>query len=449
MKRTVVGYLRIAFGLSLLFLIATSIASFISIQSLLSSSNKVNHTHTVIRDLESVLSIVKDAESGQRAYLITGDVKYLKPFALAKERAFERLTKVRQLTEDNPEQQRSLDELQKVIQLKLEELENLIALRKVDKEDQQYALDIEKDLMDSATVLVKEMQLREYSLLEQHSASLHRFSSFSPVLILLVSICAFIMTYYFYNRVKNQIQVTDYLQREHELMLKKDEFLSIASHELKTPITNMKGYLQILQSICVKDGNLAYKNFITKANKQAEKLTSLVNDLLNVSKIQAGKLDYNFTSFKLSEIVEDVLDFGAQTSSTHKIHLRNIPDITIHADKGRIEQVLSNFISNAIKYSPEASEIIVDAKILHDQYLEVSVTDFGIGIPEEKISKIFSRFYRVEDKSFHSSGLGLGLYISDEIIKRHNGVVYVKSEPSKGSTFSFLIPLKSAEKMTA
>src|SRR5687768_13721230 len=142
MKRTVVGYLRIAFGLSLLFLITTSIASFISIQSLLSSSNKVNHTHTVIRDLESVLSIVKDAESGQRAYLITGDVKYLKPFVLAKERAFERLTKVKQLTEDNPEQQSSLDELQKVIQLKLEELENLIALRKVDKEDQQYALDI-------------------------------------------------------------------------------------------------------------------------------------------------------------------------------------------------------------------------------------------------------------------------------------------------------------------
>jgi CHASE3 domain sensor protein len=294
MKRTVVGYLRLAFGLSLLFLIVTSIASFISIQSLLTSSNKVNHTHTVIRDLESVLSIVKDAESGQRAYLITGDVKYLKPFVLAKEKALQRLNRVKQLTADNAVQQKSLNELQKIIELKLEELENLIALRKVNEAHQEYFLNIEKDLMDSAKVLVKEMQLREYSLLSKHRASLNRFSTYSPILILLVSICALIMTYYFYSKVKHQIQVTNYFQREHELMLKKDEFLSIASHELKTPITNMKGYLQILESICVKDGNLAYKNFTSKANKQAEKLTSLVNDLLNVSKIQAGKLDVGF-----------------------------------------------------------------------------------------------------------------------------------------------------------
>ncbi|WP_214071744.1 PAS domain S-box protein [Mucilaginibacter sp. dw_454] len=223
------------------------------------------------------------------------------------------------------------------------------------------------------------------------------------------------------------------------LNAKKDEFIGLASHELKTPLTGINGYLQIIErSMPADDRN---KNFIKKALAQVGKLTSLISDLLDVSKIQTGKLPLSYAKFDLSTILTEVSDMMQQSHITHQIELHyNKKSIHINADQQRIEQVLINLITNAIKYSPGAGKVIINAELIGEK-VKVSVRDFGIGIDKDQHDRIFSRFYRVENLAAHMSGLGIGLYISHEIIERHKGKMWVDSELGKGSTFTFELPV--------
>ncbi|HXI00096.1 MAG TPA: HAMP domain-containing sensor histidine kinase [Sphingobacteriaceae bacterium] len=228
-----------------------------------------------------------------------------------------------------------------------------------------------------------------------------------------------------------------------ELMLKKDEFLNVASHELKTPITSMKAYLQILNRKFPKGEEHSIGDLFTKANKQVDKLTVLVDDLLDVTKIQSGKMIYNFDNFDISEIINEVVSQVQITSQSHQIIIKNNISAIIKGDRHRLEQVISNFLSNAIKYSPDADQIIISSE-LTDNTVQISVRDFGIGIPIDIQQFIFERFFRVSESSHQFSGLGLGLYISAEIIKRHGGDVGLKSNGDEGSEFYFNIPMVSS-----
>lgn len=229
------------------------------------------------------------------------------------------------------------------------------------------------------------------------------------------------------------------------LMQKKDEFMSIASHELKTPITSMKAALQIVERLTAANKDHAQiHSFIEKANKQVNKLTGLVEDLLDVTKIHSGKMQFNRSVFFIDEVLQDCLDQIKHHSQTHKVLVNGLSDISIFADKHRIEQVIINFLSNAIKYSPGADKILINLQIEGND-IKISVTDFGIGIPADKIRFIFDRFFRVQESSQKFSGLGLGLFISSEIVKRHGGNIGVDSIEGKGSTFWFTLPLDAEE----
>jgi PAS domain S-box-containing protein len=221
---------------------------------------------------------------------------------------------------------------------------------------------------------------------------------------------------------------------------KKDEFIGLASHELKTPMTSLNGYLQIIdRSLPADDKN---KLFIQKALSQINKLSGLISDLLDVSKIEAGKLPFTYAAFNLPQLIEEVVDLMQYSTKSHWIIIcSDIDDLLVNADRQRIEQVVINLISNAIKYSPQADHINVSVS-RQDNNAVVTVQDFGIGINKEQHDRIFSRFYRVDDVASHISGLGIGLYISNEIITRHQGKLSVDSETGKGSTFKFEIPLE-------
>jgi two-component system CheB/CheR fusion protein len=243
----------------------------------------------------------------------------------------------------------------------------------------------------------------------------------------------------------SQKRTAEEKERENEfmkaLLQKKDEFMSIASHELKTPITTTKASLQVLTRLIEKhEENNVLLLFAKKASQQINKVTWLISDLMDNAKIQAGKMDLNIALFSFQDVIDDCISF--QTGK-HKIIIEDNVKNLIEGDKMRVEQVLTNFVNNAIKYSPEGSEVIIKANET-DNEVKIEVTDFGIGIPEEKINHVFDRFFRVEDKSQQSSGLGLGLYISSEIIKRHGGKYGVISEFGKGSTFWFTLPLKQS-----
>ncbi len=222
---------------------------------------------------------------------------------------------------------------------------------------------------------------------------------------------------------------------------RKDDFISMASHELKTPVTSVKAFAQILQKL-PEIQNTKSKVYLEKMDTQINKLTKLIIDLLDVSKIHKGKLDFREEKFDFDQLVEETVDTISQTVSTHRILIEGKTNSKIIGDTDRISQVIINLLTNAVKYSPKADEVIVRLARSNNTVI-MAVQDFGIGIPVNHQQKIFERFYRVnesEDRSF--AGLGIGLYISSEIISRHGGEMFVKSKTGEGSIFSFILPIK-------
>lgn len=221
----------------------------------------------------------------------------------------------------------------------------------------------------------------------------------------------------------------------------KDQFIAVASHELKTPITSLKVYTQILQSKFEDQQDELAAKFMEKMDAQINKLTSLVNDLLDITKMKGGKLQFNFHHFELNELIREVAEEIQRTTKKHKLKLDLSGPAFVCADRDRIGQVLINYLTNAIKYSPKSDVIKIRGRI-SDGHIIASVEDFGLGIPAEKKSKIFQQFYRVDGEIRESlPGLGIGLFISKEIIQRHDGSVWFESDEDKGSVFYFKLPL--------
>jgi PAS domain S-box-containing protein len=219
---------------------------------------------------------------------------------------------------------------------------------------------------------------------------------------------------------------------------KKDEFISMASHELKTPLTSIKGYIQLLEEQ-LKDRNDPSYTYVVKTGNSINRLQRLIEDLLDVSKIQSGRLQFTTTDFQLEDAIAESVEEIRHTSSAHNIIIKHVSNCRIHGDKNRIIQVLVNLLSNAIKYSPGANEIHIQMSRAGGE-VTVGVSDFGIGIPPEHHRKIFQRFHRVPN-NFDFTGLGIGLFICSEIIRRHDGIIWVESEVGKGSTFYFSLPV--------
>jgi PAS domain S-box-containing protein len=238
------------------------------------------------------------------------------------------------------------------------------------------------------------------------------------------------------EKVMAQKELESTNQKLEELHKFKDHFIAIATHEFKTPLTVIKANLQLLE---MQVKTTEYKGITERTLKQVDKLTSLIADLLDVSKMQLGQLEINPTQFDLVALTKEVID-NLQITASHTItsHFPEQP-IMVCADRARIEQVIINMLSNAIKYAPDSKKIIVSAKEENDKVI-FSVQDFGMGIPEKDIENIFTRFFRVKEIASSFSGSGIGLYISDQIMRAHNGRIWVNSKPGEGSTFYFMLP---------
>jgi len=219
---------------------------------------------------------------------------------------------------------------------------------------------------------------------------------------------------------------------------KKDEFFNMVSHEFKTPLTNIKAINQLLEQKTDR-ADKTYP-FIVNANNNIKRLEKLIEDLLDVTKINSGQIDLNIAAFSFADALTNSIVNVQMTAHQHEIVLENHTNLLYTGDQFRIEQVLINLLNNAIKYSPDASQVIVSAKIDANNIV-VGVQDFGIGIAKEEIAQLFQRFYRVSKTAMNFQGVGLGLYIASEIIKKHNGSFTIESEPGKGSCFLFSLPL--------
>jgi len=247
--------------------------------------------------------------------------------------------------------------------------------------------------------------------------------------------------------IRNAIEtLTSEKNKEIDALKKRDAFrkdlIADISHELKTPIFAAQGFVHTLIDGAVKE-KAVRKKFLKKAAKSLDGLDLLVQDLLTLSQIETGQVKMRFAEFDLAALVEEVFDQFKGKSNKKEVLLRMdgpARKILVNADRRRISQVITNFISNAIKHSPEAGEVVVRFGV-RKKSVEVQIRDFGEGIPSEHIDRIFERFYRVDkSRSREKGGTGLGLAIVKHILEGHNTQPEVESTPGKGSTFSFRLP---------
>jgi len=672
--------LRIGYGFSLLIVIAIGLVCFLTLQQLLRSNQAVSHSGQVMQKLEKVLSVMKDAETGQRGYLITGRANFLEPYNGAYNEALNLTGELETLTADNPQQQINIASVRNILHQRMDVLQKLI-----DKKQRAQAilpddLDAGKLAMDALRQAVAKAEATEQLLLDTQAARLRHYTTIVPVFITLAALIALAITTYSYRtvtqdvrekeRLRSELEVREQqtgalneeltasneevtasneevtaaneelmaineeltmarekLQNLNELLEKKveertaalirseeetqalneeltatneelaaaneellttneeladnerrlqqllqevmaaeersaklaaivessddaiigktlegivtswnkgaermfgyadheiigesifklipenrryeepmiisqlekgervdhyettrlkkngmpidvsltispirnkagdiigiskiarditeqkrdeqrkNDFIGMASHELKTPLTSLTALIQVLQQKVKENGDHLMISVLARANSQTKKMAALINGFLNVSRLESGKLLIEQHTFELNSLISEIIDEMRLSISTHTLAFEPVGEIHVDADREKIGSVLSNLLSNAIKYSPKGKVVAVQCAV-GPELVTVSVQDEGIGINPQDMERLFDRYYRVQSEhTRHISGFGVGLYLSAEIIQRHGGTIWAESKKDKGSTFYFTLPL--------
>jgi two-component system CheB/CheR fusion protein len=241
--------------------------------------------------------------------------------------------------------------------------------------------------------------------------------------------------------IANYRDITERKMYEHQ----KDEFIGIASHELKTPVTSIKAYAQLLEEGFLLANDKESAELLRKMNTQVDRLTMLIVDLLDFTRIEGGVLKFREEEYSMNELVNEVTEDMQRMTQQHTIVKKLGKDIRIKGDRYRTGQVITNLLSNAIKYSPKGEKIII-ATSSDEHQVTVSIQDFGIGIEKKLLKNVFDRFFRITQTTLSTyPGLGLGLYIASEFVNRQGGKIWVTSEINRGSTFFFSLPLNGIE----
>ncbi|AVR46390.1 hypothetical protein C7S20_14575 [Christiangramia fulva] len=235
------------------------------------------------------------------------------------------------------------------------------------------------------------------------------------------------------------------IQKMKEEEKRKEDFLKLVSHELKTPVTSIKGYIQLLQSMLGEETeeNKVVKPYLNRIEGQIERLIRLISEMLDLSRIEQNEMELKLEKFLLNDLVEEIIEDFSYTNKNLRVELNHYCECNVSADKDRIGQVIVNLITNAIKYSGDDKRI--EVRVFHPDrnHVGVGVKDFGIGISDKDKKLVFNRFFRVPSQNEETySGFGIGLYLSKQIIHRHHGEIFVNSEPGKGSEFIFTLPLE-------
>lgn len=238
------------------------------------------------------------------------------------------------------------------------------------------------------------------------------------------------------NLVKWVGTFTD-IDEQKQAIKSKDEFLGMVSHELKTPLTTISGYVQLLDAVLEESEN---KEFARKAMSQVGKLDRLVNDLLDMSSLETGKLSFDLQPLPFETLLHTTIEMLRLINPGTTLICDSTVKATVNANAFRIEQVMINFVSNAIKYSPKDKPVTIITKITGDDRIYFAVKDQGIGIAPDRQQSVFNKFYRVPESSNYAQGLGIGLYICSQILDIHGATYGLESEQGEGSLFYFTLP---------
>lgn len=645
--------LRLGFGISLLVLIVVGIVSYQTMESLFDSDKAVAHSNLIIQKLEKALSHMKDAETGQRGYLLTGRHQFLEPYNNAQQRALALVNEVQTLTADNPQQQYNIRNIRQIMRQRMTILVNQINRKNKGQYIDEADFDAGKAAMDALREAVDRSEANELQLLDRRVQKLDYYRKLTPLCIIAALTLAVAFSGLSYIKITRDINEKDKLydelrakeqetaafneeltaaneeilstneellqareelananvvleqrvaERTQELaeseeetqalneelsatneeliesqnqlkqlidelkineersaklaaivessddaiigkttegvitswnagakkifgyheeemigepVLKlipedlhheepvilarvksgqhidhyettrrtkegrlinvsltispilnkageiigvskiarditeqkrdeqrKNDFIGMASHELKTPLTSLNALIQVLQKKLSDSNDRFVATALDKASQQTRRMTGLINGFLNISRLEAGKLDIEQRPIELNTLISENIEEASLSASNHDfIFEPGQGTIMVLADREKIGSVISNLLSNAVKYSPKGKFITIRT-LVQDENVLVSVHDEGIGISQQDIEKLFERYYRVQtEHTKNISGFGVGLYLSAEIVGRHGGRIWAESEKEAGSTFYFTLPL--------
>ena len=464
----------------------------------------VAHTHEVISESRAFLGHMVNAETGQRGFILTHDNSYLAPYYDGLKEARAAFTQLKFLTSDNPKQQSRLGSIALLMEEKFKELKTTIDLASLNKNEQALAIikdNSGKKQMDNIRQILSEFNKNEQQLLNNRGSELEADIKFFDLIELiagsLLFITIFINRLIFYKQVVNPVigltkkvrgitattTTTTTANEIHELSAaidnmnetitkhadeqqinnaeleqskliaeqanrSKSTFLANMSHELRTPMNAIIGYSEMLIEDAEDDDNEKIIPDLSKINSAGRHLLSLINDILDLSKIEAGKMEIFLEDLNLKELVQEVIDTSRPLTDKNNnvVKLDFKDDINIiHGDTMKIKQAMFNLISNAAKFTKNGEIGIKVDKVLINgiNSIEIAVSDNGIGIPEDKLDKVFEEFSQADDSTTKDyGGTGLGLPLSVKFCKLMGGDITLTSVVGKGSIFTITLPIQ-------
>ena len=440
-------YAYLGIAVSLMILVAISSISYQSLIKIQDDFNWVTSTREMLLNLSYFLSSLKDAEMGQRGFLLTGQEHYLEPYKYVEKGVNSHFKGLRIIAGDNIAQQTKIDTCEKLVAEKLQELQKLISLQK-DKGPEAVKKVVltgtGKQFMEEIQALALEMDEEERALLDQRSKSIAVRIKLDAIIKIVALIILLIAALLIISRISYLFRIyKKVMTQQMELVDIKSNFISNVSHELRTPLKAIRESISIVLDESAGHVNDEQKKFLTVSKRNVDRLDRLINDVLDFQKLDADKTNLNIHNNDMNEVVKEVSELMIQLAKEKGLTLTmkldsQLPEIKFDRDK--IIQVLTNIVSNAIKFTEKGTIIITTST--KGNALYVSVQDTGPGIVEKDLSKIFNRFEQASsNKHKKAGGTGLGLSISKEIIRLHKGKIWAKSEFGKGTTVWFLLSI--------
>jgi signal transduction histidine kinase len=470
------SYIRRGVGLTILILAVNAFVSYRATRTLINNDQWVRHTYQVLTELEATFSTLKDAESGERGFIIAGSPAYLQQYESAVAQINSHFAKLTQLTADNSGQQSRVPLLRAKIDARLDSLKEAVDMRRsgdLSGASQLIASGIGGQLMDAVRVVINEMETEENQLLQSRIAESHESQTNLIATFILANVVAgviLLVTATFTMRAlrarkRGEERLRQAAAERTRLLAEaeaarataesasraKDEFLAVLSHELRTPLTSVFGWVQLLQNRTVDTATRDKALKVIDRNIRAQ--TQIIDDLLNISQIITGKLQIRREMTDALQIVKTAIETSQPSAEAKHIHLRldhddDLP--AVYVDPARLQQIIWNLLSNAVKFTPKDGEVFVRVHRV-DSDLQIVVHDTGQGIAPEFLSQVFNRFSQADTSSTRThGGLGIGLALVRQLVELHGGSVRAESQgPGKGSTFAVSFPVAGVKVETS
>jgi signal transduction histidine kinase len=455
-KKTLVGL-----GFASVILVSINALAFWNLRQHKNTSDELVHTGEVLEKLETVSSNLKDAETGQRGYIVTGQERYLKPYITALAKVKPEIQELKRLTADSPNQQRRLNTLEPLTQEKFAELDQTINLRRdkgFEAAQQVVLTDRGKQVMDKIRTLIQEMEKEERQQQEQSLKQAQTNTQKDTLISTTGILLSFILLYFIYYSLKRELtarrqaewalqklnaEIYEALESEKKLNELKSRIITVISHEYRTPLTTILSSAELLERYSHKWAEQRKITHLKRIQSAANHLTDLVGDILDISQVEAGQLDFSPSPLNLEsfcrQLVEELQRSDACEHSLTFVSLGDCSSCIV--DEKLIRQIFTNLLLNAIKYSAQGSTVQFNLRCQGDKVV-FQVQDEGIGIPIEDQAQLFKPFERASNVGT-ISGTGLGLAIVKRLVDLHSGEIAVESAVGVGTTFTVTLPLNS------